>query len=414
MGDGLARRGANQPRIGDFNQTVVLDAIRRAGGLSRVEVAAATGLAAQTVSNICRRLLDVGLLVEGGRTSGGRGKPRTILRLDPAGRYTVGVHLDPAVLSVVLLDLTGAVVAQTRVAPPAQPQPAGIVAAIASAVTELIARSAVERDRVLGVGIAAPGPVDLDGGALVDPPNLAGWRRVPLRDAVRAATGFPVLLEKDVTAAAVAEAWTGGPRGTGTFLVVYLGIGLGVGLVLRGEVVRGASGNAGEIGHIVTEPDGPTCRCGLRGCLCVTVTPRELLADAVATGALDTAVPAEPAAIDAAFTVLCERAAAGPGAARDVVDRSAVRLARAVAVLANLVDVDRVVFGGPFWARLAPFYLPRMPALLRDEMMARAIHGLEVAGSSVGDNLGAVGAASLVLDQTFSPHPAALVRAPGS
>lgn len=402
------RRGANQPRVGDFNQTVVVDAIRRAeGGLSRVELAAATGLAPQTVSNICRRLLDLGLVAETGKSGGTRGKPRTILELNPEGRFAVGVHLDPAVVTVVLLDLTGAVVADARLTAPPVADPDAVVARIADAVATLT--GGVDRDRILGLGIAAPGPVDLVRGTVVDPPNLAGWHRVPLRDAVRAATGLPVLLDKDVTAAAVAEMWAGGPGGTGTFLLLYLGTGLGAGLVLRGDVVRGTSGNAGELGHIVTDPDGAPCACGLRGCVAVTVAPQALVAEAVEQ-ALLLPVPPGIHAVDAAFSLLCARAVAAPGPERVILERSAERVGRAVAVMANLFDVDRVVLGGPSWTRLAPVYATRLPDLLDAAVTARAIHPVEVCGTAVGENLGAVGAACLVLDAEFSPHPATLVR----
>lgn len=402
------RRGANQPRVGDFNQSVVVDAIRRAdGGLSRVELSRATGLAPQTVSNICRRLLERGLVAETGKSGGTRGKPRTILQLNPGGRYAVGVHLDPAVITCVLLDLSGAVVADARLTTPPATDPDAVITVIAAAIEQLVA--GVERTLLLGVGIAAPGPVDLDRGTVVDPPNLAGWRRVPLRDAVRDATGLPVLLDKDVTAAAVAEMWAGGPGGTGTFLVLYLGTGLGAGLVLRGEVVRGTSGNAGELGHIVTDPGGASCPCGSRGCVAVTVTPSALVEEAVGRGLLHP-VGTGTRSVDSAFTLLCTRAAAAPGPERLILERSAERVARAVAVMVNLFDVDRVVLGGPSWTRLAPVYATRIPALLDAAVTARAIHPVAVVGTTVGENLGAVGAASLVLDAEYSPHPATLVR----
>jgi len=417
MNEGAAafvRRGANQPRVGDFNQIVIIDAIRRSeGGLSRVELAAATGLATQTVSNICRRLIDLDFAVESGKIGGGLGKPRTILKLNPASQYAVGVHLDPAVITFVVLDLSGGVVASSRTLTPAVTGPDAIVVDIASAIDDLITRSGLGRNRILGAGIAAPGPIDLERGTIVDPPNLAGWHQVPIRDALAVATGMPVLLEKDVTAAAVAEMWAGGQGGTGTFLVVYLGTGIGAGLVLNAEVVRGVSGNAGEMGHIVTDPDGARCSCGLRGCVAATITVQALVNEAIEQG-----VPgvggAPNASIDAAFETLCGLANAGPGQAREIIDRSAVRMARAVAVIANLFDVRRVVFGGPYWASLAAIYLERIPALLHPGLAARAIHRVEVVGTSLGENLGAIGAASLVFDQTFSPHPATLVLTPGS
>lgn len=112
-GKASIRRGTNLPRMGDFNESVVLDAIRRhTAGLSRVELAQATGLSAQTVSNITRRLLDQGVARESGKQSTGSGKPRTLLQIAPGARYAVGVHLDPAVITYVLLDLLGTVVAQ--------------------------------------------------------------------------------------------------------------------------------------------------------------------------------------------------------------------------------------------------------------------------------------------------------------
>lgn len=105
------RRGTNLPRMGDFNESVVLDAIRRhPAGLSRVELAQATGLSAQTVSNITRRLLDRGVARESGKHNTGSGKPRTLLEIVPTSRYAVGVHLDPAVITCVLVDL----LAETR------------------------------------------------------------------------------------------------------------------------------------------------------------------------------------------------------------------------------------------------------------------------------------------------------------
>jgi DNA-binding transcriptional ArsR family regulator len=246
------RRGTNLPRMGDFNLTVILDAIRRSpGGLSRVELAQIVGLSPQTISNISRRLLDQHLIVEAGKEGTGPGKPRTMLRLNAAGMYAVGVHLDPAVTTFVVLDLVGAVVKHARIRTPSGADPAAVINTIAAEIKQLIAESGVDPARVAGVGVASPGPIDLEEGTVVDPPLLPGWHRVPLRDALAEATGLSTLVDKDVTSAAVAETWAGGPSGAGSFIFMYMGTGIGCGLVLNDEVVRGTSGNAGEIGHIV-------------------------------------------------------------------------------------------------------------------------------------------------------------------
>ena len=410
-GDLRARRGTNLPRMGDFNTAVVLDAIRRSvNGLSRVELGHSTGLSAQTVSNICRRLLDQDMVLEAGKASSGPGKPRTILKLNPGGVYAVGVHLDPAVMTFAILDLTGAVVHRSRSATPAASDPEHVIRHISEEIERLIREAGVDRAKIAGLGVATPGPIDPERGTVVDPPHLLGWHLVPLRDALAQATGFEVLVDKDVTAAAVAEMWAGGPSGVGSFVFFYLGTGIGAGVVLRDEVVRGSSHNSGEIGHIVVDPDGPQCGCGLRGCVAVTCTPQSLVRAAVGLGVLTESKPsADAREVDAQFSALCALAEGGSAAALAVLDQSAGRVAKAVSVLTNLLDVDRVVFGGPYWTRLSRVYLRRIPGLLDELTVARSIHRIEVAGTGVGEDVGAVGAACLVLDHALAPRAARLI-----
>ncbi|MPV35581.1 ROK family protein [Georgenia subflava] len=392
--------------MGSYNQTVVLDAIRRSGGLSRVELAAATGLSAQAVTNICRRLLAAGFVQEAGTTNVGRGKPRTLLRLDADARLAVGVHVDPAVVSVGLLNLEGALLAEERVATPSALDPPRAIATITDAVDAAIAAGQADRGRILGVGVAAPGPVDLRRGVVANPPNLPQWHHVPLRKDLAATTGLPVLLDKDVTAAAVAETWWGSPGRGGTMAVLYIGTGIGVGLVVDGKVVRGSSGNAGEIGHVVVDPDGPYCACGQRGCVAVTVAPVALVEQGRRAGVLDARTPSDTAG---AVVALFDRADAGDVVARGIVEDAAAGMARLALVVTNLLDLDRLVLGGPFWSRLEPYYAGAV-AGFRSGAAAHQIHDVEVVGTSFGEHFGAVGAASLVLDQAFSAHPTALVE----
>jgi predicted NBD/HSP70 family sugar kinase len=404
-------RGTNLPRMGDFNQSVILDAIRRSpSGLSRVELSAATRLSAQTISNICRRLLDLGYIREAGKEAFGPGKPRTILRLDATGRYAIGVHLDPTVITSVMLDLVGNIVVHSRKPTPTAMEPKRIISAIVKETQRLIHESGVERDRIAGIGIAAPGPIDFGRGAVVDPPNLSGWHHVTLRDALSEATGLPALLDKDVTAAAVAEMWAASEGESNRFSFFYLGTGIGVGTVIDGDVLRGTSGNAGEIGHIVVDSKGPLCSCGQYGCLAVTCTPLSLVEEAEQLGILGGARPGtDTRAVDRSLTELCNAARSGDIVASKLMERSVERMSRAVAVIANLLDVDRVVFGGPMWARQEPFYLPRMTELLEEMRATRNIHSLTVAGTTVGDDVGAVGAACLILDRALTPRPDALL-----
>src|SRR5690606_17124366 len=138
---------------------------------------------------------------------------------------------------------------------------------LASSVQGVIESAGVSPDSVAGVGIACPGPVDLERGLVVEPPNLAGWHEEPLVDSLADRLGLPVRLDNDATAMAVGERWAGGPDRAGAFAFLYLGTGIGGGLMLGDTVHRGQTGNAGEFGHITVVSDGRHCYCGNRGCV---------------------------------------------------------------------------------------------------------------------------------------------------
>ncbi|WP_424467005.1 ROK family transcriptional regulator [Pseudoclavibacter helvolus] len=407
------RRGHNLLAVGDYNQAVILDFIRRSpDGVSRVEVAQASGLSAQTVSNVTRRLIDGGLVREGERLITGPGKPRTRLHLDATSRYAVGVHLDPTVITYAVLDLAGAVVTDHRTRTPTEPDPGVVIADMTTEIAAILDRAGIPRDRVLGVGIAAPGPLDSARGVVLDPPMLDGWESVPLRDALSEATGFPVVLEKDVTAAAVAELWLdSGPR-RDNFAFLYYGTGIGIGLVINHEVLRGASDNAGDLGHIMVQAEGPVCSCGRRGCVGELVVPHRLVRHAVRVGAL----PGEAAVdrsdfdeVDRLFTAFAAAAVRGETAAKSVVDAAAAQIARALVSLINLLDIDTVVCGGPFWRRIEPALRTRIEELVNNDPALIPHHPIFVPNSTIGEDVAAVGAGCLVLDQTLAPHTSALL-----
>lgn len=404
------RRGTNLPKMGDFNQAVILDSIRRAAqGLSRVELAASAGLAPQTVSNICRRLLDSGLILETGKETSGPGKPRTILQLNPGGMYAVGVHIDPTLTHYVMVDAVGTVLESVAVATDLTLAPADSVQAMGARIAHIVADSGVDRARIVGVGVATPGPVDVQNGAVVDPPHMTGWTHVPLRDMLQEATGLPVVMDKDVTASAVAELWAGPATSGSNFVYVYVGTGIGAGLVLNDAVVRGSSGNVGEIGHIMTDPDGPECDCGGRGCVKVTCMPEVLVAQAQAAGILPVGPSGSVSELVDNLAVLAGLAADGNAVAQHIMALSARRMAVAVSVLTNLLDVGRVVFGGPLWPALAPTHLLQIPPLLKRLSVTSSVHSVEVASTALNVGEEAFGAACLVMEKTFSPNAAQLL-----
>jgi predicted NBD/HSP70 family sugar kinase len=381
-------RGANLPTLGDFNQRLVLDVIRRhPEGIGRVAVGAATGLTPQTVSNIVRRLGEAGLVAEGERVRTPRGKPPTLLHIEPTRHVAVGIHIDPAQVSALSMDLAGEVHRVASAPTPPEVTPATAVAMVQELTREVLAdwSGATDEDAVLGIGVAAPGPIDLEHGSLRRPPQLHGWAEVPFRDTLHEALGRPVLLDKDVIAAVTGEHWApDGPRDD--FVYVYLGSGMAVGAVLGGRVHRGTTNNAGEI----------------LGLFDRAPLPITLVARAAEAGLLPNA-PQTYSEVRPAFEALCALAEANPRAAR-LLDDAVDPLARGVATLVNVLDVPRVVLGGPSRPLVAERWLARLPGRLDGRLAARS--WVAVDSSRLADHGSAYGAAALVLHHFLSPGPA--------
>ncbi|WP_426517524.1 ROK family protein [Diaminobutyricibacter sp. McL0618] len=404
------RRGTNLPAVGTFNHTVVLDAIRRnTEPVSRKEISATTGLALQTVRNAVEKLLADGLITEAGKRINGPGKPEMLFELNSEGRFALGVHLDPTIITYVVLDLRGRIVAESMMHMPPEGEPEEIIATIGAALDRLIDDSGVDRTRILGIGIATPGPLDPANGVILDPPLLPRWRNVPVRDALSAATGFPVILEGGPTAAAIAELWLGGAVAHDDFVFFFLGSGIGFGLVLDGQVRRGSSGNAGSGGTLFVPVDGlgGGRRVDMLGRL---ATPQFVVAQAVADGVVDKPVPEnDTTAIERQFDRLLALADGGDGAAVRILDRAADLIATALVSTVNVLDMEEIIFGGPFWARVEERFLPRIAAIVDHSPDRETRHPIRMSSSKVHGDVVAIGAACLVLDDTLSPRPTDLL-----
>nr|WSZ21074.1 ROK family transcriptional regulator [Streptomyces canus] len=409
--------GTNLPRVGGYNQAVVLDAIRTTGQVSRVELAALTGLTNQTVSNVVRKLLEAGLVAESGQAPSSGGKRRTLLTLRADGACAVGVHLDPEAAVIVVVDLAGEVIGSRRLRLTDPGDPADVVDRIARTTGRLLDRSAVDRTRLLGLGVAAPGPLDGSTGAVVSPPNFPGWGRVPLADMFADATGLPVALDNDATAAAIGERWIGGADRAGSFLFLYLGTGVGAGIVLNNTVLHGDSSNAGEFGHMAVEPGDRICHCGAMDCLGPYVSPAAIIDDLLRlhgrTAADRIGLTGTPNSVHHDWKALRRAARADDPDACDVVRRAARRIGEAARGAASLLDVSRVVLGGEALRGIEPIIREEVEAAVNRTSVARTIRAVAVEQSVIGETVGAVGAASLVLHGNYAPGWRMLTDVPG-
>lgn len=238
--------------------------LRLRGSLSRAELARATGLTPPAIAGIIQDLLDAGLVREAGRRKSARGQPPIEIEIARDGGYAVGLRVETRGYDFVVSDLGGEVVASGRGDIPGE-EPEELLEFLTALYEGLAEKYGAGRS--LGLGLVTPGPFDAIWPGLPTPGAIAALQTRSLVDTLSARLGVDVFLENDATAAALGERLNGVAREANHFFYVFVGEGVGGGIVMKGEPYRGNSGNAGEFGHLLVDPEGPPCYCGNRGCL---------------------------------------------------------------------------------------------------------------------------------------------------
>lgn len=257
-------KGTNQELARPFNRRIVLETIRRHGPISRSDVARRVGLTIQTVSTITSELHESGFIVLRPGVPKGRGFPAPSLEVNPDGGFACGIYVTPRGIEAAVINLSGDVLEKRSIEARqmSADEAFGRISTIVRQFSEVYSD-----ERIVGVGMAMPGPFDIDSMSFIGPTTMEGWWGVDVYEGLRAAVRYPAFVEWDSAAAAQGELLYGVGDEIQNFYYMYLGVGLGGCAVYQGQLVRGAWGNAGEIGHIPLVPGGDLCPCGNHGCL---------------------------------------------------------------------------------------------------------------------------------------------------
>ncbi len=341
------------------NLALVLRAVAGGEPVSRARVAERTGLTRGTVSSLVEELLAAELITELAAARGRTGRPSNPLQLNRSGPAGLGVEIGVDHVGACVVDLSGAVRARLIAPSPHRdlPPAAGLVRAAEHA-REVVAEAGLP---ILGAGVALPGLVGPDG-TLQRAPNLPRWVDVAVGETLSELLGgVAVHPANEADLAALAELWFG--RAPGDFVHVSGGIGVGAGIVLGGELFRGPGGRAGELGHVVVDPDGPACSCGGRGCL------------EQAAG--------QEALLRAAGAPRVAQLVARPGPACAQAGRA---LGVALAGVVHLLDVPTVVLGG-LYAQLGDGLLDAVTAELAARVPTRPAPDVRLSDPGAGGAL---------------------------
>lgn len=382
----------NRQLIRALNRSAVLNTVKSRGPIGRAEIARRTGLSPATVSSLTADLIERQLILETepGESSGGR-RP-ILLDINPGGGYVVGIKLTESHIIAALINLEAQVLDRRTDDLPGT-APAQVVSSIATSVAQLLETAGLQHGQLLGVGVGLAGVVDAEAGVSRQQPFL-NWRDVPLGKMLSETLNTLVHIDNDVNALTLAERLYGRGQGIDDFLTVTVGRGVGLGIVIGGQLFRGARGGGGEFGHLVVDVNGPACECGKRGCLEAYIGESGLLRQADQFAQAGEMPPVD--SVDQLLALAMD----GHLQAAQLFERSGRSLGQGIANLVNLFNPARILISGE-GVRYGELFFSAMRQALEANTMPALLGDTEVRIDPWGDDAWAVGAASLVLRDLF-------------
>jgi glucokinase-like ROK family protein len=380
----------------------MLEAIFWSGGHARHTLADTLQFSRSKTNTLAAGLLEQGLLDEVGlqHSTGGR-RPET-LRMHADIGVVFGVDIGATSLDLALMRPDLSVVARHSQPADVQAGPGPIMARLRTLMPAMLAEHDIGREQVLSVGIGVPGPVNFAVGQLVNPPLMPGWDSFSIRDDMREVTSAPVFVDNDVNLMALGVLWRL-HRQIQNFLVIKIGTGIGCGIVCHGELYRGATGSAGDIGHICVDLDGPLCRCGNRGCVEAMAAAPAIVGMALeAVEAGRSPWLAERLKAKGGLEAIDVGAAgrAGDAAADTVVRRSGQLIGQVLAALVNFYNPSHVFIGGGVSA-IGPMFLAAIRQSVNQRSLALSTRHLEVTYAPLGAEAGLIGAGVLAMREAL-------------
>jgi N-acetylglucosamine repressor len=370
----------DQSLVRSQNRALVINLLRTSGPLSRADIAKQSGLAPSALTRLMRILIEEGVVEEVGRSTSSGGRPATLVGLNCQFACSIGVKIERRRVLAARVDLGGVITERAESPIEDPPDPGDTLDKIADLIDPLV------NGRILGIGVCVSGFVDPASGINLYSPILR-WENVRILDALSPRFNVSIRVENDVNALALAECWYGAGYNYQHFVCITVGEGIGSGVVIGGDVYRGAYGGAGELGHITIDPNGPVCRCRERGCLEVYASDRFLEEEAGRLGyhGIDEMIAA---------------ARDGSAEARGVFMQMGTNLGIGAKNLVNLLNPEAIILGGERMDEGDLFFTAFQEEVCRHSFPAEAAQ-LQIVPAQLGRDGFLIGAATLVAAEFF-------------
>ena len=311
----------------------------------------------------------------------------------------VGVDMGGTKILASVISADGSIISQSKTATRADKDANDVIDRIAQCIREAIGEAEIESTEIRAIGIGAPGPLDPETGVVIFAPNL-GWSNVPLKSELEARMGIPTFLDNDVNLCTLGESTFGVGQGVKSLVGIFVGTGIGGGIILDGKLFHGASDTAGEIGHIIVKSNGPRCGCGNLGCLEAvasrTAITRQLRKAILKHGKMSILLKLDGGNLGLIrSSTLAKAVRRGDKLTAKVMRRAQKYLGIGVASIINFLNPEMIVLGGGVIEAMGGEFLAGIRRAAEKHVLPSTMDGVQIVGAKLGDNAGVVGAAVL-------------------
>ncbi|MFH0796581.1 MAG: ROK family transcriptional regulator [Candidatus Omnitrophota bacterium] len=382
----------------------VLNLIREEGPISKVDISRKLRIRPATIDFLLKELEEKGLIKNDGKPilTNNRGRKPMAIELNKEAHYAVGVHFSDISIYFVVADLKGNIIREYKTDARNIKSKEDLVVKILDGIKYLLKVKKIRKEKVLGIGLGIPGSVDLERGLSLSYHFYPWWREIPFRDIVEEKFPLFLILDNDTRTFTLAERDYDSGKGVKNFLFLDLGIlGIGLGIILNGELYYGKSGKAGEFGHITIEENGPLCTCGNYGCLeslCSGVAMEKEAKKLVAQGVATVLKEKE----EITYPEIFKAVRLGDKIALQIVDRLGQHLGIGISTLINIFNPALVILGGYLAREGGDLLLPVVERTVKLRALPEPRSETVIKISHLPENSGALGAATLVLNRFFA------------
>ncbi len=388
----------NNKFLKELNETYLLELIRTNKQISKADLAQLTGLSPTACGIIVTNLLDKGYISEAGVGVSTGGRRPVLYELIPRSYFSIGVDIDVDYIRFILMDITGQVEYRDKIPSKSNYSVLASIELVEEKIHQIIHKYSIKEERLLGVGVSIPGMIDNITHEVVFAPNL-GWERVDLENMLASIGSFPIYVDNEAICSAICENWIGCCINQKDFVCINMKSGIGSSIFAGGNLYRGCCGSAGEIGHIMVDPNGPKCGCGNYGCLETLASSKAMLEKAqkqIKQGLIADLTDIDSITIDD----IISSTKAGNEATRVILVEASGYLGLAVANLINTINPSKIVLGKEL-DKFPEDILEHLKNIAFAKALKYPASRVEIVTSELGEDTSALGAAIIPLQKLF-------------